>query len=78
MLLKLNQILYVKFKAGLFENPYVDENDIHSKIHQPEHIALSKKMADEIIEKGLRNVSITVLEKLAIALNADISEFFKD
>lgn len=30
------------------------------------------------IEKGLRNVSITVLEKLAIALNADISEFFKD
>ena len=30
------------------------------------------------IEKGLRNVSITVMEKLAIALNADISEFFKD
>ena len=30
------------------------------------------------IEKGLRNVSITVVEKLAIALNADISEFFKD
>ena len=30
------------------------------------------------IEKGLRNVSITVMQKLAIALNADISEFFKD
>lgn len=30
------------------------------------------------IEKGSRNVSITVVEKLAIALNADISEFFKD
>lgn len=30
------------------------------------------------IEKGLRNVSITVVEKLAIALNADISEFFKN
>jgi len=30
------------------------------------------------IEKGVRNVSITVLEKLAIALNADITEFFKD
>jgi transcriptional regulator with XRE-family HTH domain len=30
------------------------------------------------IEKGLRNVSITVLEKLAIALNAEIPDFFKD
>jgi transcriptional regulator with XRE-family HTH domain len=30
------------------------------------------------IEKGSRNVSITVLEKLSIALNADINEFFKD
>ena len=30
------------------------------------------------IEKGLRNVSITVAEKLAFALNTDISEFFKD
>lgn len=45
----VSRILYVKFKAGLFENPYVDEKDIHSKIHQAEHIALSKKMADESI-----------------------------
>ena len=30
------------------------------------------------IEKGERNVSITVVEKLANALNANISEFFKD
>lgn len=30
------------------------------------------------IEKGERNVSITVLEKLANALNVNISEFFKD
>ena len=30
------------------------------------------------IEKGLRNVSITVVEKLAAALNVDISEFFKE
>ena len=30
------------------------------------------------IEKGERNVSITVVEKLANALNVDISEFFKD
>lgn len=29
------------------------------------------------IEKGSRNVSITVVEKLAIALNVDVSEFFK-
>ena len=30
------------------------------------------------IEKGLRNVSITVAEKLAIAVNVDITELFKD
>jgi transcriptional regulator with XRE-family HTH domain len=30
------------------------------------------------IEKGERNVSITVAEKLAKALNVNISEFFKD
>ena len=30
------------------------------------------------IEKGERNVSITVAEKLANALNVNISEFFKD
>jgi len=30
------------------------------------------------IEKGERNVSITVVEKLANTLNVSISEFFKD
>lgn len=30
------------------------------------------------IEKGERNVSIIVVEKLANALNVNISEFFKD
>jgi transcriptional regulator with XRE-family HTH domain len=30
------------------------------------------------IEKGERNVSITVVEKLANALNVNILEFFKD
>ncbi len=30
------------------------------------------------IEKGERNVSIVIVEKLAIALNVPISELFKD
>ncbi|MGB0861901.1 MAG: helix-turn-helix domain-containing protein [Saprospiraceae bacterium] len=30
------------------------------------------------IEKGARNVSITVVEKLSIALNVEFSEFFKN
>lgn len=30
------------------------------------------------IEKGERNVSITVIEKLAIALNITIKDFFND
>ena len=30
------------------------------------------------IEKGVRNVSIIIAEKLAIALNVPISELFKD
>lgn len=46
-----------------------------------ESLALSADMDRTYIpsiEKGERNVSITVVEKLANALNVSISEFFKD
>lgn len=46
-----------------------------------ENLALTAKLDRTYIpsiEKGVRNVSITVVEKLANALNVDISEFFKN
>lgn len=45
----VGRILYVKFKSGLFEHPYVDEASCRQNIHTDEAIALSKKMADESI-----------------------------
>ena len=45
----VSRILYVKFKAGLFENPFVNEKEIKAIIHSPEHVKLAKKMADESI-----------------------------
>ena len=45
----VSRILYVKFISGLFEHPFVDVTKIDENIHLPEHIALSKKMADESI-----------------------------
>ena len=77
----VSRILYVKFKAGLFENPYVEEKDIHSKIHQPDHIALAKKMADESIvllknEDNLLPLDASKLNSIAvIGPNADQVQF---
>jgi beta-glucosidase len=77
----VSRILYVKFKAGLFEDPYVDENDIQSKIHLPEHITLSKKMADESIvllknEDKLLPLDASKLKSIAvIGPNADQVQF---
>lgn len=53
---------------------------LEKKISQ-ESLALSADLDRTYIpsiEKGERNVSITVVEKLANALNVGISEFFKD
>ena len=77
----VSRILYVKFKAGLFENPYVDIESINSKIHLPEHVALSKKMADESIvllknEDNLLPLDASKIGSIAIVgPNADQVQF---
>jgi len=42
----VSNILRVKFRLGLFENPYVEE-DRDSKFYHTEHLALAKKAAEE-------------------------------
>ena len=77
----VSRILYVKFISGLFEHPFVDETKIDENIHLPEHIALSKKMADESIVLLKNENKLLPLEKSklkSIALtgpNADQVQF---
>jgi len=77
----VSHVLYAKFKSGLFEHPYVDENDIKSKIHLPEHVLLAKKMADESIvllknENNLLPLDASKLSSIAVVgPNADQVQF---
>jgi beta-glucosidase len=45
----VRRILYVKFKSGLFEHPFVDLTKIENNIHTLKSIDVSKKLADESI-----------------------------
>lgn len=45
----LRHVLTLKFKLGLFENPYCDEKNWREKVYTKEHRALAR----EIAEKGL-------------------------
>jgi len=77
----VSHILYAKFKSGLFENPYVDEKNILSKIHTQEHVALAKEMADESIvllknENNILPLNASKIKSLAvIGPNADQVQF---
>jgi len=77
----VSRILYVKFISGLFEHPFVDETQIDNNIHLPEHIALSKRMADESIvllknENNLLPLDKSKLNSIAlIGPNADQVQF---
>lgn len=77
----VSRILYVKFISGLFEHPFVDVEQIDKNIHLPEHIALSKKMADESIvllknENNLLPLDKSKLRSVAlVGPNADQVQF---
>ncbi|MEO6838785.1 MAG: glycoside hydrolase family 3 protein, partial [Ginsengibacter sp.] len=45
----VRRVLYVKFKIGLFENPFPDISKVKSNLHTNENIALSEKVAEESI-----------------------------
>ncbi len=73
----VRRVLTMKFKLGLFENPYCDENIWREKVYTPEHRALAR----EIAEKGLTLVKndgllpLSGKEKIAlIGPNAEIAQ----
>lgn len=45
----VRRILRIKFRLGLFDNPYVDENMAQSVLLADEHLAVAQKLAEESI-----------------------------
>ncbi|SBT11305.1 glycoside hydrolase family 3 N-terminal domain-containing protein [Vibrio celticus] len=41
------RVLTIKFKAGLFEKPYVDENRHKTILRHPEHVAKAQQLAEQ-------------------------------
>ena len=77
----VSRILTMKFKAGIFDRPFVVGKEDSGKIHTPESVALSQKIAEESIvllknenallpldRKGIRSIAV-------IGPNADKVQF---
>jgi beta-glucosidase len=45
----VGRVLSAKFRAGLFEHPYVDEDRAAKEVGNPEHAKLARQVADETI-----------------------------
>ncbi len=58
----VRRILKLKFKMGLFENPYVDVEEVHNKVRTEEHIKLARQLARESIVL-LKNEAVLPLSK---------------
>ena len=43
------RVLNMKFKLGLFENPYVNEDQVSAKVGIPAHVEMARKVAQESI-----------------------------
>ena len=71
------RILTAKFKAGLFEKPLPDLQQLPGRLHTPEHVQLSQQIAEESIillknDKRLLPLNIDNIKSLAvIGPNAD-------
>jgi len=71
------RILTIKFKAGLFEKPLPDTSKLRERLHTPEHVDLSQKIAEESIillknKNQLLPLNIDKIKSLAvIGPNAD-------
>ena len=71
------RILTAKFKAGLFEKPLPDLQQLPGRLHTPEHVRLSQQIAEESIillknDKRLLPLNIDNIKSLAvIGPNAD-------
>lgn len=72
----VRRILYVKFKKGLFENPYVDENRIKTDILTDKNRAVARKMAREsmVLLKNKKNVLPIATNIKSVALVGPFAE----
>jgi len=59
----VSRVLYQKFALGLFENPYVDENQVKEKVGIPEHIQTARQVAREGITLLKNEANILPLSK---------------
>ena len=67
-------VLLCKFRFGLFDHPYVDEDAAAAAVRSPEHIALARKVASESIVLLENNGVLPLRKGLKIAVigpNAD-------
>lgn len=77
----VRNVLYAKFKSGLFDNPLPDRDAWKSAIHSQESVGLSRKMAVEsavLLEngKGILPLNLDGLRSIAvIGPNADRVQF---
>lgn len=66
----VKRILKQKFQIGLFDNPYVDENTVESKVGNKENAALALKGAEESIilleNNGILPISATQYKTIAV------------
>ncbi|MDU1903862.1 MAG: glycoside hydrolase family 3 N-terminal domain-containing protein [Dysgonomonas sp.] len=69
-------VLKLKFEMGLFENPYVDTKTVAKNVRTPEHIALARKVAQQVVvllknENNILPLSNNVKKVAVIGPNAD-------
>jgi len=52
------RVLRIKFKAGLFEKPYINPSQINKIVHTPQHIHVAQSIAEEsvILLKNEKNI----------------------
>ena len=75
----VGRILRVKFLAGLFESPYVDEDKVKEIVHCNRHVKLARKAACESIVLLKNKDNLLPLDKsissiAVIGPNADVAE----
>ena len=74
------RVLRTKFKIGLFEDPFVDIDEVEKRINTKEHIKLSKKVADESLvllknDDNILPISGNINSIAVIGPNADQVQF---
>ncbi|WP_186758601.1 glycoside hydrolase family 3 N-terminal domain-containing protein [Echinicola salinicaeni] len=62
----VGRVLLSKFRAGLFDKPYIVPADIQSKIRKKESVALARKMAEESIILLKNDNNLLPLKKEAL------------